>query len=156
MAGLTNLNPFVIVKCADPTSVSSEGLVFDDKKMVVAQGKFTLATLDFADFFQPCTGYLIQSFSIPAGGSVYVEPGNMTDLKFIVIRVDFPDADGTNEDLKWLTFQYPSGGQTMYMGRLTVLSGATGHTWDFGASPGGLDIMNPQGFAVNVKVLLLA
>lgn len=154
MAGLTNLNPFVLVNCA--TSTSSEGLVFGDKKLIYASGDKVLAEMLFDDFFQPATAWLMQEFVIPAGTTVYIEPANLTDIKIVVIRCIFPYADGTNEDLKWLNWTYPSGGQTMKMGRLTILSGATLNTWDLGASPGGLSIENPQTFDVTIRTLMVA
>jgi hypothetical protein len=157
MAGLTNLNPFVLVNCA--TADSSQGLVFDDNKLVIEHGSETVASMNMAAFFQPCDTYSVQQFTLNGGDTTFIEPANQGDPIMVIIYVTFPDPDGTNEDLKWLEWSYPPNsfsppGPTMKMGRLTVLSGTTGNGWDLGTL-GGLQVYNPQLFAVVVRVMIL-
>lgn len=152
MAGLTNLNPFIIVNCSTPES--SQGLVFDDKELVIGHGSKVVGSMDMSSFFQPCATFLIQEFTLNSLDTTFIEPGNQGDPIMAIIHVIFPDPAGTNEDLKWITWNYPPSGPDMYMGRLTVISGATGNTWDLGAT-GGLQIHNPQGFPVGVRVMVL-
>lgn len=160
MAGLSNLNPFVIVNCSDSSSASSQGLVFDDKKLTIGSGAKTLASLNMAEFFQPCSTYMQQEFSLAAGDTTFIEPGNQSTPVMVIIHVIFPDPAGTNDETKWLEWSCPPAsvspsGQTMKMGQLTVLSGAAGNTWDLSVT-GGLEVHNPQSFDVRLRVLILS
>lgn len=159
MAGLTNLNPLVIVNCADSQAATSKGLVFDNSDLVVASGTKTLVTFDMSQFFQPCSTFMQQEFWINPLDNLYLEPGNQGELLMIVIDVTYPP--GTGDDCAWVNWIY--GGQTMKMGRLMILSGgASGsvdspgevNSWDLGVS-GGLQIQNPQGFPVGIRTLML-
>ena len=158
MAGLTNLNPFVIINCADSTSTSSQGLVFDDKKLTVAQGALTLASLNMANFFQPCSTYLMQEFTLGSLDTTYIEPANQGPPLMIILYAIFPN--NVTEDVKWLEWSCPPvsaspSGQAMKMGQLMILSGATGNTWDLSGA-GGLELYNPQSFDIGLKVLIIS
>lgn len=163
MALITN-NTANKLKCDSSATVKT--LVFNASDLEIILGAKTLFELSLSSFFQVVNKYLYQEFTIQAGQSIDLDPGNMGssigEVKFIAMLVEYPSSDNTQASVgtaeQYLLWEYPLGGQQMTIGKIMILSGSStqGLGWDLINSPGGLRITNPHtGFDVGLKVLLV-
>ena len=160
--GLLNLNPNNPLKCVDNTSIKA--LIFDNRKMSITFGAKTLLEVFLDDFYMIVDRYSYQEFTLEANSTVTIDQLNVGsaagEVKYIAVIVKYPKTDINEDDVtadqKYLTMEYPTGGQVMNIGQIMMLSGATGHGWDLLASPGGMKFTNPSvTFDVTIRILLI-
>ena len=166
---LLNNNPANKISCGCDSCDTSDlkSLVFQNSNAAIIQGAKSLFEMSLKDLFFPLEKYLIQDFTILAGDSVQLDPGNISndngEVTGILILVIYPGEDSGDVALteadKYITFTHPLSGDTNPIGKMMMLTGVdvAGFGWNLLASPGGLLLNNPHtNFDVQVKTIIIS
>ena len=148
----------------DNDSTSVKTLLFSGGSLDVQLGAKTLFEFLLSSFFMNVNKYMYEEFTLASLESVDLDPSNISitggEVRCVVIIVEYPKSDSSSTVLtsadQYITWEQPIGGQVMNLGKMMMLTGATGNGWDLITSPGGLRLTNPHdSFDVNIKILLV-
>jgi hypothetical protein len=162
---LLNNNPANKITCNQLAGLSElKSLKLENYGFSIIQGANTLFSMLLKNFFLPVNNYQYGEFSINAGSSVMVDPGNVSnengEVTGIIIAVEYPltdvSATALTESQKYIKYTYHTGPE-LNIGKLMVSTGTDDAGWNLLGSPGGMLLTNPHSnFDVKVKVLIVS